>query len=1080
MSVSRTSERQASDEALERLVDEQAALRQVATLVAQGVPPEEIFAAVSDVVGRLVGTDSATVMKFDDDGPGIIFVGVASKMSAAFPLGARWKFQDGMASADVYRTGRSARSTRDWSKVEGPVGETHHRLGIVSAVASPIVVDGRLWGAMAVQSQGQLPLDTEERLERFTELLATAIANAESRATLTKLAEEQAALRRVATLVARGVRPDEIFAAVSDEVGRLVGTDSATVVKYDDEGTGIVFVGVASRVSAAFPLGAHWKFQEGMASAAVYRTGRSARTGSHLLTVEGSIGDVQRQLGIISAVASPIVVEGRLWGAMAVHGQQPLPPDTEERVERFTELVATAIANTESRAGLASLAEEQAALRHVATLVASGAPPAELFAAVTEEAGQLLRVDSATMSRDDPDGMFTTVAAWGTGVIALPVGKRWISEGKNATAIVFETGRPARIDDFADASGAVGVAAREAGYRSAVGTPITVEGRLWGVLTAASSAEEPLPSDTEARLASFTELVATAIANAESSAGLARLAEEQAALRRVATLVAEGVPPEELFAAVSEEAGLLLGTDLAGMARYDSDDTVTVLATWSAEAKHPGEDHPLVPGPWQLEGGDLASTIWRTGRPVRIDDYHGVPGRIAAFVREELGIASSVGSPIVAEGRLWGALFVHSKQRQQLLPQDAESRLTGFTELVATAIANAESRAGLARLAEEQAALRRVATLVAEGVPPAKVLSTLCDQVNRLLDAQATTIGRLEPDGKVAVVAITGTAADRSRLGTRLELEDLPVTAAAIQTGRPIRKDNYAEAAHQVLLDMGIRSGVGVPIVVEGALWGAIATGTVRDRFPDDTEQRLEKFTELAATAIANAESRSELTASRARIVAASDETRRQIERDLHDGTQQRLVSLGLELRMAEETMAPELEEPRRAISRVAGELYGVIAELREISRGIHPAILSEGGLGPALRTLARRSAIPVELDGEIDDRLPEPIEVAAYYVVSEGLTNAAKHARASRVQVEAALQDGSLQISIHDDGVGGANPARGSGLVGLRDRVEALGGSIKINSSPGQGTYVAVRLPFLPDECEGAGRPPSPQSLIR
>jgi GAF domain-containing protein len=200
----------------------------------------------------------------------------------------------------------------------------------------------------------------------------------------------------------------------------------------------------------------------------------------------------------------------------------------------------------------------------------------------------------------------------------------------------------------------------------------------------------PLPADTEARLASFTELVATAVANAKSRAGLERLAEEQAALRRVATLVARGVPPEQVFAAVAQEVGRLLGTDLAGMARYDSDDTVTVLATWAAEGELT-RAHPLVPGPWPLEGGDLASTISRTGRPVRIDDYHGIPGRIAELVREELGIHSSLGSPIVVEGRLWGALFLHSKQTQPL-PRDTESRLTGFTELVATAVANTEAR----------------------------------------------------------------------------------------------------------------------------------------------------------------------------------------------------------------------------------------------------------------------------------------------------------------------------------------------------------------------------------------------------
>jgi signal transduction histidine kinase len=224
------------------------------------------------------------------------------------------------------------------------------------------------------------------------------------------------------------------------------------------------------------------------------------------------------------------------------------------------------------------------------------------------------------------------------------------------------------------------------------------------------------------------------------------------------------------------------------------------------------------------------------------------------------------------------------------------------------------------------------------------------------------------------------------------------------------------------------------------------------------------KFTELAATAIANAESRSELAASRARIVAASDETRRRIERDLHDGTQQRLVSLALQLRVAESTVPPELDEPRETIGRVAGELNGVIDELREISRGIHPAVLSEGGLRPALRTLARHSAIPVELDAVTEARLPEPIEVAAYYVVSEALANTAKHARASRVRVAVAVRNSSLQLSIRDDGVGGADAARGSGLIGLRDRVEALGGSIEISSRPGEGTSVFVELPLQLD----------------
>jgi signal transduction histidine kinase len=208
-------------------------------------------------------------------------------------------------------------------------------------------------------------------------------------------------------------------------------------------------------------------------------------------------------------------------------------------------------------------------------------------------------------------------------------------------------------------------------------------------------------------------------------------------------------------------------------------------------------------------------------------------------------------------------------------------------------------------------------------------------------------------------------------------------------------------------------------------------------------------------------QSREELAASRARIVAAADQARRRIERDLHDGTQQRLVSLVLDLRAAEAAMPPERPELRTRLAQVADGLTGALEELRELSRGIHPAILSEGGLPPALKALARRSAVPVELEVDVQARLPEPVEAAAYYVVSEALANAAKHAHASVAQVQAQARDGRLRLSVRDDGVGGANPGGGSGLIGLADRVEALGGTIKVHSPAGRGTSLQVDLPI-------------------
>jgi signal transduction histidine kinase len=250
--------------------------------------------------------------------------------------------------------------------------------------------------------------------------------------------------------------------------------------------------------------------------------------------------------------------------------------------------------------------------------------------------------------------------------------------------------------------------------------------------------------------------------------------------------------------------------------------------------------------------------------------------------------------------------------------------------------------------------------------------------------------------------------------------------------------------------------------MVEGRLWGVLGVGTSTDQpLPPDAEARLASFAELVATAIANADSRSQLAASRRRIVAASDQARRRIERDLHDGTQQRLVSLALAARTAEADVPASRDALRAELSRIAAGLADAVAELQELSRGIHPAVLSEHGLGPALRTLTRRSGVPVELDVTTDARCPEPVEIAAYYVASEALANAMKHAQASFVEISLTARDGRLLLSIRDDGIGGADPARGSGLAGLTDRVEALGGSIRLNSPAGAGTHIAVNLPL-------------------
>jgi signal transduction histidine kinase len=378
----------------------------------------------------------------------------------------------------------------------------------------------------------------------------------------------------------------------------------------------------------------------------------------------------------------------------------------------------------------------------------------------------------------------------------------------------------------------------------------------------------------------------------------------------------------------------------------------------------------------------------------------------------------------------------------------------------------AASRDELTRLVEEQAALRRVATLVAQTVSAPQLFETVTREVGLLSGADLARMERYEADGTITGVGAWSRDPERELVvGTRIALEGVSVAALVRERGGPVRVDTFAQASGPIAEEaraLGIRSSVGCPIVVQGRLWGVIAASSKSEApFPPDTESQIAEFTELVATAIANAEARAELAASRARIVSAADETRRRIERDLHDGTQQRLITLGLELRLAQSTVPPDLAELREEIGRAAMELGGVIDDLREISRGIHPAILSEGGLGPALRTLARRSAVPVELEVRPEARFPAPIEVAAYYVVSEALANAAKHAEASVAEVRVEARDGVLELMIHDDGVGGADPARGSGLTGLRDRVEALGGTLSVISTTHEGTSLHVELPI-------------------
>jgi signal transduction histidine kinase len=380
------------------------------------------------------------------------------------------------------------------------------------------------------------------------------------------------------------------------------------------------------------------------------------------------------------------------------------------------------------------------------------------------------------------------------------------------------------------------------------------------------------------------------------------------------------------------------------------------------------------------------------------------------------------------------------------------------------------------RLSEEQSALRRVATLVAQSAPPSEVFEAVTREVGLFCDADLARMERYEQDGTVTGVGVWGRVPVELAVGTRFDLDGVSIARGVQETGGPVRVDSFGQdsgAIAQEARALGIRASVGCPIVVGGRLWGVVAASTRREEpFPPGTEAQIAEFTELVATAIANAEAKAELAASRARIVATADQTRRRIERDLHDGAQQRLVSLALRLRTASAAIPGELEDVLQELAGVGAELDAVLVDLRELSRGIHPAILSEGGLGPALRTLARRSSVPVQLQVGTQGRLPERVEVTAYYVAAEALTNVTKHAGASVVQVQVDREDGLVRLAIRDDGVGGADPARGSGLVGLKDRVEATGGTLRVQSYPGEGTSLLVELPI------DAAHPADPSAL--
>jgi signal transduction histidine kinase len=545
------------------------------------------------------------------------------------------------------------------------------------------------------------------------------------------------------------------------------------------------------------------------------------------------------------------------------------------------------------------------------------------------------------------------------------------------------------------------------------------------------------------------------------SAELERMAEEQAALRRVATLVAEGASEGELAAAVTSEIGRLFGAQRANTMRWDGD-TIRVIGDWSIDPGQllgVGREFPF--------GGDtVVARIVDSGAPVRLESPSELRTEFARQRWAEFGFQASIGAPILVGGEMWGVVIAFRTQPDDPFPSGLEHRLADFAALVAQAILNAEARREAAELVAEQSALRRIATLVAGGKSQTEVLDAVMAEVGSLFGATVVDLVRWEGvHDEVSVVAAWHDPGDLDIApGSLHHPSPGGATLAVLETG-------YASSSTESSPERGARSVIAAPVIVNAALLGAL-TASRRGEvpFPAGAEIRLRSFADLAAQSIANERAQAELRASRARLVRTADETRRRLERNLHDGAQQRLVSVSLALRMAiAQVWQSSREDVHALLVEATDELAQALEELRDLARGLHPAVLTERGLGAALDALASRAPVPVAVENEIQDRLPESVEAALYYVVSESLTNVAKYAKASSVTVRATRADGVARIEVADDGVGGADVSSGSGLRGLADRIDALGGSFGIESDPGEGTRVWAEIPLDADGRTGA-----------
>ena len=524
---------------------------------------------------------------------------------------------------------------------------------------------------------------------------------------------------------------------------------------------------------------------------------------------------------------------------------------------------------------------------------------------------------------------------------------------------------------------------------------------------------------------------------------LRALADEQAAVLRVAELVARTAEPAEVLATVTAEASRLLGGRPTMLTRFDGNHELVVVASHGGPAP--------VGRRIAFEPDTLPDRVLRRGAVVRVDDY--TTERDAELART-YGLTAAVSAPVSVGGVVWGMLTATSLAEP--LPPVTGPRLDAFARLVTAAVGGSQARTELKALADEQAALRRVAELVARGAAPDEVFVAVTAEASALLGDLATELLWFEGDEAVAVAACNSPVPR----GLRIPSHPGTPTGRVLHTATPVRADTFDDTPFADLArEVGVVAGVAVPVVVEGRVLAALTASSSGPPLPPDVEVRLAQFADLAAVAIANAEISAKLIASRARVVATADETRRRLQRDVHDGAQQRLVHALIALKVARTVVevgsaaAGLVEEALTNVERAS-------SELRDIVRGILPTSLTHGGLRVGLESLVADLALPVDTH-ITTPRLAAALETTAYFVVAEALTNAVKHSQAREVRLDVDLDGNTLVVEVRDDGVGGADPARGTGLTGLVDRVDAAGGVLVIRSPTGEGTTLRATLPI-------------------